>query len=168
MQQAIIRVFVVDGQQGRACCAPAKRQREVGHAVVVHAGLQRLFFGAVAGVLLEGRLLARHADRIAPGVQHLGGIASRHMHHVIRRERQAGKAQAQRRGRGHVGGLRQLADRAASQAQRQRGAQALSRPRRSSEASRMAENAGLDEALTTLSSVLIRRLMGDAPEVSNS
>ena len=125
VQQAIIGVFVVDGQQAALAVRRAKRQREVGHAVVVHAGLQRLFFGAVAGVLLEGRLLARHADRIAPGVQHLGGIASRHMHHVIRRERQAGKAQAQRRGRGRVGGLRQLADRAASQAQRQRGAQAL-------------------------------------------
>ena len=143
VQQAIIGVFVVDGQQAALAVRRAKRQREVGHAVVVHAGfaapvLRRCCWRpALKAGCLPGTPIG------SPQAYSTWGIASRHMHHVIRRERQAGKAQAQRRGRGRVGGLRQLADRAASQAQRQRGAQALSRPRRSSEASRMAENAGL-------------------------
>jgi hypothetical protein len=89
MQQAVIGVFMVHHQQ------PAVRTvlREVMNAVVVHAKLRFLLGGAVAGVDLECRVVARQAHRVAPRRDHLHRIALRHHHLVGARHRHALEAE---------------------------------------------------------------------------
>ena len=90
VQQAVVGVLVVERDQpvrGRTI------EREEGHAVVVHAQLHGLLFGAVAGVLAEGWHAPRDAHRIAPGRQHLGHVARWHDQPVRLVRRHRGEAQ---------------------------------------------------------------------------
>ena len=73
VQQAIVGVFVVHDQH----TAAAAIDREIPHAVMVHADLCRLLCGSVAGIGLESRHVAGDTDRIAPLADHLRLVAFR-------------------------------------------------------------------------------------------
>ena len=90
VQLVLVGVFVVHHQQSAVVGDAEVRlrvrltglhQREVVHAVVVHAVLLFLLRGGLRGrhIPVPG---ARH-DRIAPGNQHLGPVAGRHAHQVL-------------------------------------------------------------------------------------
>ena len=72
-QQALVDVLVVDHQQAMLGAAI---QGEVHQAVVVHAHLHRLVFGAVAGIRFVRRHLPRNTHRLAPRRQNLVHIVS--------------------------------------------------------------------------------------------
>ena len=74
-QEALVGVLVVLRQQAMARTV----NRKVDHAVVVHSPLLRLILGAVARVRLE---LGSVGDRVAPGDQHVRGVALRHADRV--------------------------------------------------------------------------------------
>ncbi|MNR14436.1 hypothetical protein D3C85_1309110 [compost metagenome] len=106
VQQAVVGVFVVHRQQAVLGAGGGQRQREVAHAVMVHAGLDFLLGGRVGRVLLERRQIALDADRVAPGVQHVGAVAFRHHHAVVAGERDGLEAQQRRLlGKRHAGGF---------------------------------------------------------------
>ena len=118
-QHFFVRVFVVHAQQaalaGRlarvatlvlvvaTAIVPFVVDREEVHAVVVHAELLQLVGRSLAGSASERRA-ARH-DRVAPGHEHIGGVAGRHLHQIDHRsptgghivEADAGKARTLRR-----------------------------------------------------------------------
>ena len=98
VEQPVVGVLVVDGEQPVGRAGLTGGQREEVHAVVVHAGLAELIVHAVARVRLEGGAVG---DRIAPGVEDLREIARRDHQGVRRRHRYAGEAErAARPGRG--------------------------------------------------------------------
>ena len=90
VEQTVVRVLVVDGEQAMGRAGLAGGEREEAHAVVVHARLAELVVHAVARVRLEGGAVR---DRIAPGVEHLRDVAARDHQRVGRRHRHAGEAQ---------------------------------------------------------------------------
>ena len=61
------------------------------NAVVMHAGLQGLLVGSVAGVLLEGGRTGCMPDGVAPRQQHVCGIAIGYAHRIAHRQRNAAK-----------------------------------------------------------------------------
>src|SRR5690242_12711384 len=61
----------------------AVRQRKKMNAVVMHAGLQRLFVCAVTGVGFERGRAGNMTDGIAPSIKRHGGVALRNAHTVI-------------------------------------------------------------------------------------
>jgi len=75
MQQAVVGVLVVHGKQATAS---AITEREKNQAIMVHSHLDGLLLRRVGGVHPEGRHLACNADRLAPGSNHLGGVALGH------------------------------------------------------------------------------------------
>ena len=105
VQQALIGVLVVDHQQAALALRRAFERKEM-HAVVVHAGLQRLLGGAVAAVGAKCRQPGRQprrTDGVAPGVDGLGHVTGRHQYGVGARHRHAGEAEQPRRRRAHAG-----------------------------------------------------------------
>ena len=84
MQQAVVGVFMVHHQNAPGGIGlPAgqrKGQREEVHAIVMHAGLQFLIAGGVAGIRFVFRAVR---DGIAPGIQDLDGIIGGDAHHVL-------------------------------------------------------------------------------------
>ena len=94
MQQAVVDILVVHRQQAACRAVGAAAEREIVDAVVMHAGLQRLLGRGVAGIRAEDGLAGGRADRIAPAVQHRGGVARRHHHLVDRAHRHRGEADA--------------------------------------------------------------------------
>jgi hypothetical protein len=75
VQQAVVGVLVVHHEQA---ARRAALEREEVDAVVVHAHLHGLLGGGVAGVVLERRHVAGHADRLAPGDEGRGGVPLGH------------------------------------------------------------------------------------------
>jgi hypothetical protein len=74
VQQAVVGVLVVDGQQAAARAV----ERVELQPVVVHAHLHGLLGGAVAGVGLKAGMAPGDAHRLAPGRQRRGDIALGH------------------------------------------------------------------------------------------
>ena len=72
MQQAVVDILVVHRQQAACRAVGTAAERDIVDAVVMHAGLQRLFGRGVAGIRAEDGLAGGRADRIAPAVQHRG------------------------------------------------------------------------------------------------
>jgi hypothetical protein len=72
VQHPLVGVFVVQRQQAVAGRSP---EREIRHAVVVHAGLLRLLSRGVGGIRVPRRLRISQPDSIPPGIKHAGGVA---------------------------------------------------------------------------------------------
>ena len=77
VQQAVVGVFVVHGQQG-ALAACIRGQGIQVQAIVVHAHLHRLVGGAVAAVSFKGGNIAWHANGLAPRSKCGGYVALGH------------------------------------------------------------------------------------------
>ena len=98
MQQPVVRVFVVHGQEPVDRADLPGGEREEVHAVMVHPGLARLLGDAIARIRLERGPIR---DRIAPGVEDLGDVAGRDDQGVGGRHRHA--RETQERGLRHRG-----------------------------------------------------------------
>jgi hypothetical protein len=90
MQQSIVSVFMIDGEQPPGRVLRSQRQGEELEAIVMHASLLGLFRGRVTGIRLERW---PSGDRIAPGIEHFGSIAGWHDDCILFRHRHTRKAE---------------------------------------------------------------------------
>ena len=88
MQQTVVGVFVVDGDQPTA----RSGEREIDQAIVVHAHLHGLLVGGVGAVHFECGHVARDAHWLAPRGQRRGHIAFGHHQPVAHAHRNAFEA----------------------------------------------------------------------------
>ena len=110
MQQTVVGVFMVQRNQAAGGTAV---EREIGQPVMVHAQLHRLLGRGVGRIRLEGRHVAGHTDRLAPGRQRRGHVTGRHHQLVADTRRYACKTQLRAALQGRDPAQRGL-DRAAS------------------------------------------------------
>ena len=82
VQEPVVGVLVVHGEEPVGRVAAPRGEREEVHAVVMHPRLRRLVLGAIARVALE-RWSRR--DRVAPRVEHLGDVPGGHDQRIVRR-----------------------------------------------------------------------------------
>ena len=90
VEQAVVGVLVVHGEQPVGRAGRAGGERKEAHAVVMHAGLAELIVHAVARVGLEARAIR---DWIAPGIEDRRDVTARDHQGVGRRHRHAGEAE---------------------------------------------------------------------------
>ena len=98
VQQALVRVLVVDAQQAAVRAVRALRQREEVQPVRVHAHLRGLVVGAAG----RARIPARPPrDGIAPGRDHVVRVAVGQQHPIFLRDRDRAETEARRALREH-------------------------------------------------------------------
>jgi hypothetical protein len=90
MQQAIVSVFMIDGEQPVGRVLRSQRQGEELEAIVMHASLLGLFRSRVTGIRLKRWPIG---DRITPGIENFGSIARRHNDCILCRHQHAWKAE---------------------------------------------------------------------------